>query len=82
MDATRIPLACASLNSGTKALDSARIGAILGSVHTKIMIRFLLIVAIMFPISAYATVNPDVDNRADVWCNLHGCGDQPPMDDL
>jgi hypothetical protein len=46
------------------------------------MIRFLLIVAIMFPTSAYATVNPDVDNRADVWCNLHGCGDQPPMDDL
>ena len=36
----------------------------------------------MFPTSAYATVNPDVDNRADVWCNVHGCGDLPPMDDL
>lgn len=57
-------------------------GIIIGSVQSKIMIRFLLIVAIMFPTSAYATVNPDVDNRADVWCNVHGCGDQPPMDDL
>jgi hypothetical protein len=37
MDATRIPPACTSLNSGTRALDSALIGAILGSVQTNPM---------------------------------------------
>ena len=42
----------------------------------------LILVLISYRLPAYATVNPNVDNLADAWCNLHGCGDLPPMDDL
>ena len=46
------------------------------------MIRLTLILALILPAPALATVNPAQEAQADAWCLQHGCGDLPPMDDL
>ena len=48
------------------------------------MIRsFVLILALVaYRLPVFATVTPAADAAADAWCQQHGCGDLPPMDDL
>jgi len=48
------------------------------------MIRSLILILalISYRMPVFATVDPAADTAADAWCLQHGCGDQPPMDDL
>jgi hypothetical protein len=48
---------------------------------TKAMILFLVaMVAIRPDFKTVATINPAQEEAAESFCNVYGCGDQPPMD--
>jgi len=48
------------------------------------MIRSLVLILalVSYRLPVFATVTPATDAAADAWCQQHGCGDLPPMDDL
>jgi hypothetical protein len=48
---------------------------------TRAMILFLVaMVAIRPDFGTVATINPAQEAAAESFCNVYGCGDQPPMD--
>ncbi len=49
----------------------------------KAMILFLVaMIAVRPDFGIVATINPAQEAAAESFCNVHGCGDQPPMDDI
>lgn len=50
---------------------------------TKAMILFLVaMIAVRPDFGMVATINPAQEAAAESFCNVYGCGDQPPMDDI